>query len=372
MPDRAQHLDVFAHSRGGRRPRHRKAALVVGAHLRAEADDKAAAASAGQIPADLRDRHRRAGKGDRHAGMQFDPPGDGAGDRQRQKRVVLVFGGDDAVITVGLDRARRGGDGAQILLRQCREYPHPGPPRRCGYAGAQPRAPKIAVPTRTWVAPKRIAVSKSALIPMLNDSRPVRRAISRNSAKCGDGSSSSRRHAHQPDDRQVEPVAAVEHKSIGGVGHDARFLRLLAGVDLDQARQPAAGTLHLARQGHREARPVDGFDHVEQGDRLPDLVGLQRSDQVQGEVGKRLAQLRDISPPPPAPGFRRTAGGRRPAPRAPRPAGWVLLTATSATLPGGRPAARAAASTRACTAARLSPTTLSITPSISAPFLAKA
>ena len=29
------------------------------------------------------------------------------------------------------------------------------------------RAPKIAVPTRTWVAPKRMAISKSALIPIL-------------------------------------------------------------------------------------------------------------------------------------------------------------------------------------------------------------
>ncbi len=40
------------------------------------------------------------------------------------------------------------------------------------------RAPKIAVPTRTWVAPNAIAVGKSALIPMDKQLQPVARARS--------------------------------------------------------------------------------------------------------------------------------------------------------------------------------------------------
>ena len=71
------------------------------------------------------------------------------------------------------------------------------------------RAPKIAVPTRTWVAPKRIAVSKSALIPMLSVGEAVapgdlaqQREMQRRLLVLG-------RDAHQPGDRQAEPVAAV-------------------------------------------------------------------------------------------------------------------------------------------------------------------
>ena len=61
-PDRAQHLDVFAHARRRRRPRHREAPLVVAAHLRAQPDHEAAAGRAGEIPADFGHRHRGAGE----------------------------------------------------------------------------------------------------------------------------------------------------------------------------------------------------------------------------------------------------------------------------------------------------------------------
>ena len=53
------------------------------------------------------------------------------------------------------------------------------------------RAPNSAEPTRTEVAPKRMAVSKSALIPIDSCSNPLRRAISASSAKCGPGGSPS-------------------------------------------------------------------------------------------------------------------------------------------------------------------------------------
>ena len=47
------------------------------------------------------------------------------------------------------------------------------------------RAPKIALPTRTWVAPSAIAVSKSALIPIDSPESPLACAIDRSRRKCG-------------------------------------------------------------------------------------------------------------------------------------------------------------------------------------------
>ena len=87
-----------------------------------------------------------------------------------------------------------------------------------GFAAAQaalPRGPKIAVPTRTWVAPKRIAFSKSALMPMLKRSSPLRRAISRSSAKCSAGSSSCGGTHMRPAIGSAEPVAAVDNEGVG-------------------------------------------------------------------------------------------------------------------------------------------------------------
>src|SRR5947208_14992185 len=55
----------------------------------------------------------------------------------------------------------------------------------------QPRCPKIAEPTRTWVAPNWIAVAKSALMPIDNCLRPLRAAILAVRAKCGAGASST-------------------------------------------------------------------------------------------------------------------------------------------------------------------------------------
>ncbi len=95
-----------------------------------------------------------------------------------------------------------------------------------------------------------------------------------------------RRDAHQPLDRQAEPVAAGGDESVGVCRQNARFLRLLGNVDLDEARQATAGVLHLAGQRLGEPRTIDAFDHVEQRYRVADLVRLQRPDQMEGKVGK--------------------------------------------------------------------------------------
>src|SRR5215204_269221 len=52
-------------------------------------------------------------------------------------------------------------------------------------------SPKIAVPTRTCVAPNSMAIRKSALIPIDRRASPLRRAILAVSAKCGAGGSSA-------------------------------------------------------------------------------------------------------------------------------------------------------------------------------------
>src|SRR5471030_1835114 len=60
-----------------------------------------------------------------------------------------------------------------------------------GVAVVAYRCPKIAEPTRTWVAPNWIAVAKSALMPMDRFFKPLRAAIFAVSAKCGAGASST-------------------------------------------------------------------------------------------------------------------------------------------------------------------------------------
>ena len=89
---------------------------------------------------------------------------------------------------------------AQVLCAQPRrprtrspDALSPPAPRR-GFSfvrHARPAPPKIAVPTRTWVAPNAIAVAKSALIPIESSLRPLRAAILAVSAKCGAGASSN-------------------------------------------------------------------------------------------------------------------------------------------------------------------------------------
>ena len=94
-----------------------------------------------------------------------------------------------------------------------------------------------------------------------------------------------RRDAHQPDHRQLVHVAAGGDEGVEIGRQDARLLRLLAGVDLDEAGRPLAGALHLLGEGRGQPLAVDRLDDVEQGHGVARLVGLQRPDQVQLEIG---------------------------------------------------------------------------------------
>ena len=149
-----------------------------------------------------------------------------------------------------------------------------------------------------------------------------------------------RRDAHQAGDGEAVFVAAARDEGIGVLRQHARLLRLGAGVDLDEQEGAAALPLDLLRHRSADARPVDRMDGVEQADRLPRLVRLQRSDQVKLEAGMASRAAAATWRSPPGPGSRRRRAGRRRSPeRSPR-RGKVFETATRVTSSGRRPASR--------------------------------
>ena len=227
----------------------------------------------------------------------------------------------------------------------------PGRPRRRGRDRAlssgrmRGAAPNSAEPTRTEVAPKAIAVSKSPLIPIDRRLQAVAAAILARSAKCGAGGSSCGRHAHQPlDGSRPKSLAAFGDEGVRLAGRDPGLLRLLAGVDLDIEPRRAAGALDLLGQHPGELRPVQALDHVEEArpPRAPCWSAAGRSGARSGPRADRSS-----APAPPAPGSRRTPFGPPAAPARYVSHGCCLETATRVTSAGSRPAAMAAAAMRA-------------------------
>ena len=188
---------------------------------------------------------------------------------------------------------------------------------------------------------------------MLNSLRALRRAISRSSAKCSDGSSSHRRNAHQAAHVQAEIVPAGGDQRVGVLGKDAGLLRLLAGVDLHE---------HVGDAAFGASRFGDGARRF-RGRSMLSITSNRRTARrtllrCRGPIRCRTISARRSSAPAtcprlPARGSRRRRDGRRPAPVPSPTPGWVLETATSVTSSGARPASRAAAAISASTAARL-------------------
>ena len=89
-------------------------------------------------------------------------------------------------------------EGSAVLRRGAAGLGRAGPcalrPRAGRLAAARPNT---AEPTRTLVAPKAMAVSKSPLMPMESFASPLRAAILASRAKCGPGRLVGRRDAHQ-------------------------------------------------------------------------------------------------------------------------------------------------------------------------------
>ena len=110
----------------------------------------------------------------------------------------------------GLSSRRRAHDRRESLTARVRG---PGQARR-GRLGFRDdrsldqRAPKISEPTRTWVAPKAMAFSKSALMPMLSCSSPSSRGELGEEGEVDAGLLVERRDAHEAGDIELQLVAA--------------------------------------------------------------------------------------------------------------------------------------------------------------------
>ena len=138
------------------------------------------------------------------------------------------------------------------------------------------RSPNRPAHASRRVAP-RAASRRSCPSKLL---RPLRRAISPSSAKCGEAGSSAGGMHISPS--IVRPYVSRQRarKASASSRQDARLLRLGAGVDLDEQSRALAGLRHRSRAARGDFFAVDRLDHVEGLDRLARLVALQRPDQM--------------------------------------------------------------------------------------------
>ncbi len=225
------------------------------------------------------------------------------------------------------------------------------------------RAPKIAVPTRTMVEPSAIAASRSSDIPIDSTStfKPSSRSCRNNALVLRKGDPLLRDVGLRRGDRHQPAQAQARQPLNGGgelaelIGRDAGLARLGADVDLQQHIEPRQIRRPLFGQTFGSLQAVDRLDPVETlGDRAC-LVALYRPDKVplEREVGPQRRECRPSWPPPPARSFRRTRAARLAAASAIASARNALLTASSRTDEGSRPAARAALVMRSCNASQI-------------------
>ena len=151
------------------------------------------------------------------------------------------------------------------------------------------RAPKTAEPTRTWVAPQAIAVSKSSLMPMERPARPWRPASSASRRKWGSGSSSTGGIVISPKTGRSRP-RQVASRASSPSGSTPAFCGSRPVLTWTKSVGQAPLRLHRAGELLGEAGAVEAVDGVEQRQRAVELVGLQRADEVQARrPGSRRA-----------------------------------------------------------------------------------
>ena len=209
------------------------------------------------------------------------------------------------------------------------------------------RAPKIAVPTRTWVAPKRIAISKSPLMPMLSCASPLSARQLGQKAEMRRGILFRGRNAHQAGHRQIPARAHGRSGPRSRAGSTPAFCGSSPVFTWTNKLRAFAAFVALCRQRLGQPGAVQCLDAVEQRHRFFHLVGLQRPDQMQFQIGIIALSGREIWPALPAPGFRRTGVGPRPAASRTPASSTVLDTATSRVAGAGLKAAFRAAAMRA-------------------------
>ena len=155
------------------------------------------------------------------------------------------------------------------------------------------RAPKIAVPTRTWVAPCAIAISKSAghahrqhrqSMPGGAVGEPVemRRRVA---LRRGD--------AHQPGERGAEAARQAAMKASASARATPDFCG--SSPIFTCTSRSGGGLPRLRRRrGIGQVRSVERFDDVGDAHGFARLVGLQAADDVQAKVRMGGAQCREF------------------------------------------------------------------------------
>jgi hypothetical protein len=105
-----------------------------------------------------------------------------------------------------------------------------------------------------------------------------------------------RRDAHQPGRGKTMFVSARGDEGIRFYRKNTSFLRFFPRVDLD-VKYGRGGVRARALHGQlgREAGAIEGFDHIKQGKGIRDLVGLERANQMQFNIGVALTKVRPFS-----------------------------------------------------------------------------
>ena len=255
---------------------------------------------------------RRAGDDADRRAWDVERRGEGGDDRV-VGRIVDRRGSDpndQAAVADTVDRIARGASGTRGCRR--RDAVTGATDRRLirsssltrRLTAAVVRRPKIAVPTRTIVAPSSIATSKSWLMPIESSAAgrpgsPAATSASRRSRSCrnhgreSSGFSGNGRHDHQP--AQIEPPWR-RGRPARGRASSARRRRTSSPRAPDR---PEAGS--AARVPTLDGRRVQPAEQVEAVDRLNPartrggllrLVGLQVADEVPLE--REIAQRVDL------------------------------------------------------------------------------
>ena len=135
---------------------------------------------------------------------------------------------------------------------------------------------------RTSVAPSATATSRSSLIPIEHTDRPRRSTIARtvpNPGRAASGPPCVGPTVISPATSRPWACGSLD-QCVDVPDRAAALAGLPARVDLHQDAQPG----HPLGQLVDQRRAVDRLDDVDEADELADLVGLQLTDEVHGDI----------------------------------------------------------------------------------------
>ena len=170
--------------------------------------------------------------------------------------------------------------------------------------------------------------------------RPASRASLASSAKCGPGFSSAGGMHISPSIASPCTSRQRATKATASRGAMPAFCGSSPILTWTKSRGVRPCLRDLLGQRGGDLLAVDRLDDVEQRHRLARLVGLQRPDQMQLDVGIVVPSAPAICPAPPAPGSRRTRAGRPRAPAGSRRPRRSWRRRPASPRPAARPASR--------------------------------